>query len=150
LLYRPTISLSQYQPKHHHDCKLKEKVMDPTKFIEFLNYLSPLGVQWVAGWWRIGAMSSYGFKENCVPLVGLCCCSYYPMCCIARQLGDRQGVPHGNGYFHTMAFTKRILGRTHETWSRWVMNRGIDFPQFLYPTSGYKDWLSIDMRAVHR
>ena len=30
------------------------------------------------------------------------------------------------------------------------MNRDIQFPQFLHPTLGYKDWLSTDMRIVHR
>ena len=42
-------------------------------------------------------MSSRGFKESCVPLVGLRRCFYYSMCCIARQFGDRQGVPRSDG-----------------------------------------------------
>jgi len=95
-------------------------------------------------------MSNCGFKENCVSLVRLCCYSYYPTCCIAWQFGDRQGVPCGTGSFHTLAFTERILSRIHETWLRRVMNRDICFPQFLHPTLGYKDWLSTDIRAVHR
>ena len=30
------------------------------------------------------------------------------------------------------------------------MNRDIHFPQFLHLTSGYKDWLSTDMKAIHK
>ena len=30
------------------------------------------------------------------------------------------------------------------------MNKDIHFPQFLHPTLGYKNWLSTDMREVHR
>ena len=101
-------------------------------------------------WWRIKAMSSYGLKENDVPLVGHRHYSYYPTCHITWQFGDRQGVPYGNGSFHTLAFTERILGRIHETWPRRVMNRDIRFSQFLHPTLGYKDWLSTDMRKVHK
>jgi len=54
--------------------------MDPTKLIEFLKCLTSVDIQWVVEWWCIKAMSSYGFKENCVPLVGLHRCSYYPTC----------------------------------------------------------------------
>ena len=101
-------------------------------------------------WWRIEAMSSCGFKENCVPLVGLRRYSYYPTCHTARQFGERQGVPCGNSSFHTLAFIERILGRIYETCPRRAMNRDIHFPQFLHPTSVYKDWLSTDMKAVHQ
>ena len=95
-------------------------------------------------------MSSYSFKENYVPLVGLRHYSYYPTCRITRQFGDHQGVPCGNGSFRTLAFTERILGAIHKTWPQRVMNRDINFPQFLHPTLGYKDWLSTDMKVVHK
>ena len=95
-------------------------------------------------------MSSCCFKENYVPLVRLRHCSYYPTCCIARKFGDRQEVPCGNGSFHTLAFTKRIIDRIHETWLWGAMNRDIHFPQFLHPISGYKDWLSTDIRAIYK
>ena len=50
----------------------------------------------------------------------------------------------------TLAFTKRVLGRIQETWPWKAMNRDIHFPQFLHPTSGYKNWLSTDMRVAYR
>ena len=94
-------------------------------------------------------MISYGFKENCVPLVRHHRCSYYPTCCIARQFGDRQRVPCDNGSYHILAFTKSVLDRIKENWPQWAMNRDIYFPQFLNPTLGYKNWLSIDMGSIH-
>ena len=94
---------------------LKTK-MDPAKLTEFLKCLTFVDIQWVVQWWRIKVISNCGFKENCVLLVGLHHCSYYPTCRIARQSSDRQWVPCGNGSYHTLAFTKRILGRIQETW----------------------------------
>ena len=61
-----------------------------------------------------------------------------------------KGVPCGNGSYHTLAFIERVLGRLQETWPRMAMNRDIRFPQFLTPTSRYKNWLSTDMRTIHR
>ena len=116
LLYPPIVSPSRYQPKHYHDCKLKDKEMDLTWLTELLKRLTSLDVQWVVELWCIEAMSSCGLKENYLPLVGLCYCSYYPTFRIARQFGDRRGVPCGIGSFHTLAFTKIILGRIHKTW----------------------------------
>ena len=113
----PLVPFNPYQPKHYGDHKLKDKDIDPVRLIELLKHLTLADIQWVVEWWRIEAMSSCGFKENCVPLVGLRCCSYYPTCHITRQLSDCQGVPCGNGFFHTLAFTKRILGRIKEIWS---------------------------------
>ena len=84
LLYPPIVSPSQYQPKHYHDCKLKDKEMDPTKLTKLLKHLTYLDVQWVVEWWHIEAMSSCGFNENCVPLVRLRRYSYYPTCRIVR------------------------------------------------------------------
>ena len=43
--YPPIVSLSRYQPKHYHDCKLKDKEMDPTKLTELLKCLTSLDVQ---------------------------------------------------------------------------------------------------------
>ena len=150
MLYPPIVAPSQYQPKHYRDHKLKDKEMDPTKLIELMKHLTSSNVQWVVKWWHIKAMSSCGFKGNCVPLDGLLRCSYYPTCHISRQFDDRQEVPYGNGSFHTLTFTKKILGRIHKTWPRRAMNRDILFPQFFHPTLGYKDWLSTNMRAAHR
>ena len=93
-------------------------------------------------------MVNRNIKDNCLPLVGLHYCSYYSTCCIARQFGDRQGAPSDDGSFHTLAFTDRILGRIHESWPRQRLTKGICFPQFLHPTSGYKKWLEVDMKWV--
>ena len=143
-------SPSQYLPKYYHDRKPKNKEMDPAEFTEFLKRLSPLGVQWVVEWGCITDMVNCGFKDNCVPLVGLYCCSYYSTCCIARQFSDCQWAPSDDGSFHTLAFTERVLGRICETCSRRMITRDARFPQFLHPTLGYKDWFSTDMRLVYR
>ena len=124
--------------------------MDPVKLTELLKHLTSLDILWVVEWWHIEAMTSCGFKENYVPLVRLRRCFYYPTCHIAQQFGDHQGVPCGNGSYHTLAFTKKILGRIQETWLQRLMIKDIHFPQFLHPTSRYKDWLSTDMREIHR
>ena len=124
--------------------------MDPTKLTKLLKHLTSTNIQWEIEWWRIEAMISYGFKENCVPLVGLRRCTYYLTCRIAWQFGDRQRVPCDNGSYHILAFTKSVLGRIKENWPRRAMNKDIHFPQFLNPTLGYKNWLSTDMRSVHR
>ena len=94
-------------------------------------------------------MVNGNFKGNCVPLVGLCYCSYYSTCRIARQFGDHQGALSDGGSFHTLAFTKRILGRIRETWSLRMVTKDIHFPQFLHLISGFKKWLKGDMKWVH-
>ena len=126
------------------------KEMEPAALTKLLKYLTPTDIQWVVEWWCIKAMTSCGFKENYVFLVGLCHCSYYPTCRIARKFGDHQGVPCDNGSYHILALTARFLGKLTETWPRRAMNKDICFPQFLIPTLGYKNWLSIDMRVVER
>ena len=89
------------------------------------------------------------FKDNCVPLIRLCGCSYYSSGRIAWQFGDRQGVPNDDGIFHISVFTKRVLGRIRETWLKMMVPKDICFPRFFHPTSGYKTWLTADMRLVH-
>ena len=93
IVYPPIVSTNQYQPKHYHDHKLKDKEMDLARFIEFLKNLSPLGVQWMVGWWRIEAMSSYDFKEKCISLVRLPHCLYYPMCPLQGNSATIKGFP---------------------------------------------------------
>ena len=70
-----------------------------------------------SGMVRILGMANRVFKDNYVSLVGLLRCSYYSTCRIARQFGDSQEAPSDDGSFHTLAFTKSILGKIHETWS---------------------------------
>ena len=122
--------------------------MDPAKFNEFLKRLTPLGVQWGVDWWRITGMVNRIFNDNCVPLIGLRRCSYYSPGCIARQFADCQGVPNNDGIFHVLVFTKRVLGRIHETWLKRMVSKDIRFPWFLHPTSGYKTWLIADIKSI--
>ena len=75
---------------------------------EFLWRLTPSDIQWVVECWHIKAMTSYDFKEKCVILIGPRHCSYYPICRIKRQFGDRQGVPYDNNSFHTLVLTLRF------------------------------------------
>ena len=105
-------------------------------------------IQWVLEWWCISGMVNRIFKDNYVPLVGLRRCSYYSLDWIARKFGDRQEIPSDDGVFHISVFTKRVLGRIHETWLKRVVAKDICFPRFLHPTSGYKAWLEADMKSV--
>ena len=146
MLRPPSVPPSQYQPKHYHDRKLKNKEMDPAKF---LKCLPPSGIQWVVEWWHIIGMVNHFFKDNCVPFIQLHCCFYYSPSCIARQFGERQGVPNDDGIFHISVFIERVLGRIHETWLKRMVAKDICFPLFLHPTSAYKTWLTDDMRSIH-
>ena len=128
LLHPLTVSPSQDLPKHYCDHKLKDKEMDPAGFIEFLRHLSPLGVQWVVEWWHIIGMVNHVFKDNCVPFIGIHRYPYYSLGSIARQFGDHQGVPNDDGIFHISVFTKRVLGRIHETWLKRMVAKDICFP----------------------
>ena len=92
-------------------------------------------------------MVNHVFKDNCVPLIRLCHYSYYSIGRIARQFDDRQGVPNDDGVFHISIFTKRVLGRIHETWLKRMVAKDIQFPWFLHPTLGYKAWLIADIRS---
>ena len=98
--------------------------------------------------WRISSMVHHNLKDNCAPLVGLRCCSYYSTSRIARHFGNRQVAPSDNGSFHTLTFIDRTLGRIRESWSRWRVTNGIYPTQFLHPTLRYKKWLEDDMKWV--
>ena len=150
MLHPPSVPPSQYHPKHYHDHRLKNNEMDSAKFIEFPNRLTTLDVQLVVESWRIIAMVNYVFKDNCVPLVRLRCCSYYSLDRITRQFGDRQGVPNDDGVFHISVFIERVFGKICETWLKRIEAKDIRFPQFLHPTSSYKAWLTVGIRLVHR
>ena len=81
LIHPPLIPFNRYQQKHYQDHKLTEKEMDA--LTELMKHLTPIDIQWVVEWWHIKAMTSYGFKEKCVILAGLCRFPYYPTCRIA-------------------------------------------------------------------
>ena len=83
---------------------------------KLLKRLTSTNIQWVVEWWCIEAMTSCRFKENFIPLIRFCRCSYYPTCRIVRQFGNHQGVPCGIGSYHTLAFTEKVLARVKETW----------------------------------
>ena len=83
-------------------------------------------------------MVSHVFKDYYETLVRLCHCSYSSPYRIMRQFGDHQGVSNDDGVFHILVFTKRVLGRICETWLKKMVAKGIHFPWFLHPVSGYK------------
>ena len=89
--------------------------MDLDEFTKFMKHIEISNIQWVVDWWHISSIVNHSFKDNCVPLVGLCHCFFYSTCRITRQFGDHEGAPSDDGSFHTMVFTERILGRICET-----------------------------------
>ena len=133
LLHPPVVPPSQYLPKHYCDCRPMRAKMSFEEFIEFMEHIDATDIQWVVEWWHISSMAHHSLKDNCVPLVRLCYCSYYSTCRIARQFGNLQGAPSDDGSFHTLEFTNRTLSRIHESWSRWRVTRGICLPQVLHP-----------------
>ena len=128
MLHPPTVPPNQYLPKQYHNRRPKHVEMSFDEFTEFMKHIDVIDIQWVVEWWRILSMVNRSFKDNCVLLVGLHCCSYYSTCLIARQFSDHQGAPSDDGSFHTLAFTDRIFGRIHESWLRRRVSKGICFP----------------------
>ena len=122
--------------------------MSSDEFTEFMKHIDVTNIRWVVEWWCVSSIVTRNFKDNCVPLVGLCCCFYYSTCRITRQFDDRQGTPSDDGSFHTLVFTNRILGTIRESWPQQRVTKGICFPQFHHSTSGYKKWLEADMKWV--
>ena len=82
--------------------------------MELMGHIKETDIQCVVEWWHISSMVHCCYKDYCVSLVGLCCCSYYSTCHISRKFGERQGAPCGESAFHIEVFTNRILGRLHE------------------------------------
>ena len=118
--------------------------------MELMGHIKETGIQWVVEWWHISSMVYRCCKDYCVPLVGLCCCSYYYTCPISRQFGECQGALRGEGAFHTEVFTNKILGRLCEGWPRRRVTRGIALPRYIYLTAGYKLWLEDDRKLIIR
>ena len=116
--------------------------------MELIGRIKETDIQWVVEWWHISSMVHRCYKDYCVPLVGLHCCSYYSTCRISRQFGERQGAPSGKGVFHNEVFTDRILGRLCEAWPCHRVTRGIAPPRYIYPTTRYKQWLEDDMKWI--
>ena len=118
------------------------------EFTKFMKRNDVTDIQWVVEWWRISSMVNYSFKDNCVPLVGLRCCSHYATCRIARQFGDHQGASSNDGSFHKLAFSYRILGRICESWPRQRVTKASVFLNSFIQLWGCKKWLEADMKWV--
>ena len=136
--------------RHFRDCWLHQNDMSFKVYIELMGYIKETDIQWVVEWWHIARLVHSCCKHYCVPLVGLCCCSYYSTCRISRQFGECQRAFNDEGAFHTEVFTDRILGRFCEAWPRRRVTRGIAPPQYIYHTARYKQWLEDDMKWILR
>ena len=84
--------------------------------MELMDLFKETDIQWVVEWWHISSMVPSCYKDHCVTLVGLQCCSYYSNCRISWQFDECQGAPNGKGAYHTAVFTNKILGRISEAW----------------------------------
>ena len=118
--------------------------------MDLMGHLKETNIQWVEEWWHISSMVHSCYKDHCVTLLGLRCCSYYSTCHISRQFGERQGVPDDEGAFHTAVFTNRILGRISEAWLRRRVMKDIVSPKYIYPTTRYKQWLEDGMKWISK
>ena len=49
-----------------------------------------------------------------------------------------------------MVFTNKILGWISEVWPRHRVTKDIVPPKYIYPTTGYKQWLEDDMKWILR
>ena len=77
LLHPSIVPPSQYLPKHYRDRRLKRDEMSFEEFTKFMKHIDVIDIQWVVQWWHISGMVNRVFKDNYVPLVGICHCSYY-------------------------------------------------------------------------
>ena len=93
-------------------------------------------------------MIDHGFERGRVILARLHYCSYYPSCHITCQFDDKQGVPTNDGTYHMVELAARLLSRIEGSWPRRSLNQDIHFPQFLFPTSSFENWLAKDMKVV--
>ena len=150
MLQPQTVPLSTYLPRHLKDCQLHQHDMSFKAYMESMGRLKETDIQWVVEWWHISSMVHNCCKDCYVTLVGLHCYSYYSICCILRKFGERQGAPHDEGAFHTEVFTNRILGKINEAWPHRRVTKGIVPPRYIYPTTGYKQWLDDDMKWIMR
>ena len=146
MLQPPTVPPNTYLPRHFRVCRLYQNDMSFEAYMELMGRIKETDIQWVVEWWHISSMVHRCYKDYCVPLVGLRCCSYYSTCCISRQFGKCQGAFSVEGAFHIEVFTNRILVRLHEAWPCHKVTSGIAPPRYIYPTARYKQWLEDDMK----
>ena len=116
LFQPPTVPPNTYLLWHFRDRWLHHNDMSFKAYAELMGHIKGTNIQWVMEWWHIARMVHSFCKDYCVPLVGLCCCSYYSTCRISRKFGECQGAPNDEGAFHIEVFTNRILGRFREAW----------------------------------
>ena len=102
--------LSTYPPRHLRDHRLWD-VLGFEANMELMGRLKGTDIQWVMEWWHISSMVHSWYKDHCMTLVRVHCCSYYSTCRISRKFGECQGAPGDEGAFHTAVFTNRILGK---------------------------------------
>ena len=119
-------------------------------YMKLMGHNKETDSQWVVEWWHISSMVHSCCKDYCVSLVRLRCCSYYSTCDISRKFGERQRAFYDEGAFHTQVFTNRILGRISEAWPCCRVMKGFVPPQYIYPITGYKQWLEDDMKWILR
>ena len=150
LLQPPTVPPNTYLSRHLRDHRLHQNNMSFKAYMELIGHIKETDIQWVVEWWHISSMVRSCYKDCYVPLVGLCCCSYYSTCCISRQFGEHQRALDDEDAFHTEVFTNRILGRISEAWPHCRVTKGITPPRYIYPTARYKQWLEDDMKWIPR
>ena len=78
-------------------------------FVCDTNYVFPT-IQWVMD----SSMVHSCCEDYSVPLVGLCCYSYYSTCRILRKFTKHQRAPNDERALHTEVFTNKVLGRLCE------------------------------------
>ena len=89
LLQPPTVAPITYIPRLFRDYRLHQNDMSFEAYMELIGHIKKIDIQWVMEWWHISSMVHCCYKD-CVPLVGLHCCSYYSICCISRKFGEHQ------------------------------------------------------------
>ena len=137
LLHPPTMPLNTHHPRHLRDHRHRD-VLGFEAYMELMGRHKEIDVQWVVEWWHILSMVHSCFKDHCVTLARLRCCSYYSTCCISRQFKECQRAPDDEGAFHPTVFTNRILGRISEAWPRRRVTKDIAPPKYIYPIASYK------------
>ena len=136
MLQPPTVPLNTYLPRHHRDHRLHWNDMGFEAYMELIGCLKETDIQWVVEWWHFSSMVHSCYKDHCVTLVGLRCCSYYSTCRISRRFGKHEGAPDDEGFYHTAVFTNRIVGRISEAWPRCKVRKTSFLPNTSTPLQG--------------
>ena len=65
-----------YLPRHLRDHRLHQSDMSFEVYMGLIVFLKETDIQWVVEWWHISSMVPSCYKDHCMTLVGLRCCSY--------------------------------------------------------------------------